>query len=65
MPPTLSPMPKEKSKPNPNHIRPRPRIRVSVESQDQNGHRTSQLKTLFRKDISAMQKEVADEVAGV
>ncbi|KAF8166947.1 hypothetical protein K438DRAFT_2064966 [Mycena galopus ATCC 62051] len=57
-------MPKEKkTKTNPNRIRPKTKTRLSVESQDRNGNRTSQLKTLFRKDVAARQKAVADEVA--
>ncbi|KAF8168861.1 hypothetical protein K438DRAFT_1774635 [Mycena galopus ATCC 62051] len=57
-------MPKEKkTKTNPNRIRPKTKIRLSVESQDRNGNRTSQLKSLFRKDVAARQKAVADEVA--
>ncbi|KAF8168794.1 hypothetical protein K438DRAFT_1774574 [Mycena galopus ATCC 62051] len=57
-------MPKEKkTKTNPNRIRPKTKIRLSVESQDRNGNRTSELKTLFRKDVAARQKAVADEVA--
>ncbi|KAF8169309.1 hypothetical protein K438DRAFT_1774323 [Mycena galopus ATCC 62051] len=57
-------MPKEKkTKTNPNRIRPKTKIRLSVESQDRNENRTSQLKTLFRKDVAARQNAVADEVA--